>query len=504
MATIPELYRVDYWLYRAEGNANIVFQYIGPHPRFRNTALRLRKANRYDGTGVGAGAGAGSGEGKGGTTFGEDTITMNDLTHESHFASEVIGLLLGQQFVEHLIAVALPPEFLKSLAEAVEPLRPESRRQKGIDLAQSVGFLALDHTRFIKPSPGQSAVAVEIKPKWGFLTKSAFIRKDQDIKRRKCRFCMYQHQKKNTGQQGSISQYCPIDLFSGTELLVQDALDSLVQTPQNNIRLFVDGKQQPVTRDSMIQSLSGPSASTQQQESRRKKTQWMEGNDPLDLEELESATLTEVLAQILIESPLLQRLGRLQLALDSLDVETIHRFYEYLAKQGPSHLPEPTFDEFLETAEAFMDRTDMNAMMTEDQETFEAHNAAGLGFGPEADLEEIPESLQLHYIREFLLSATLKDLSILITIQRDTSTEEPDTSGTTSASRLEVGVNSSEFHENCHRIKVKDEQFVYKITCIDLDPKKMSSVPMYLKKDRTIVSHYLAAVGDKDRSCGAN
>jgi hypothetical protein len=45
----------------------------------------------------------------------------------------------------------------------MEPSRPESRRQKGIDLAQSVGFLALDHTRFIKPSPGQSDIAVEIK-----------------------------------------------------------------------------------------------------------------------------------------------------------------------------------------------------------------------------------------------------------------------------------------------------------------------------------------------------
>ncbi|KAF9151098.1 Inositol-pentakisphosphate 2-kinase [Linnemannia schmuckeri] len=499
MATILELYRVDYWKYRAEGNANIVLQYIGPHSRFRNTVLRLRKADRLND----------SGTGWEGTNSGDDTITMKNLTKESYFATEVIGLLLGQDFVEQLIAVALPPGFLSSLALAMEPSRPESRRQKGIDLAQSVGFLALDHTRFIKPSPGQSDIAVEIKPKWGFLTKSAFLRKDQDIKRRKCRFCMYQHQKIKTGQEGTLSKYCPIDLFSGTELLVQDALDSLVDTPQNNLRLFVNGIQQPVSRESMAQCLSESSTSTSTQpdeQQQRRKSQWIESDNPLDHEKDASGPvrLTEVLTQILVESPLLRRLGRLQQALDSLDVETVHRLYTYLLEHDSAHLPEPTVEEFLETAQAFMDRTDMNAMMTEDQETFETHNAAGLGFEPEDDLEELPESLQLHFIREFLLSATLKDCSILVTIRRDTSSAAVATTASIISSRLEVDEGSPEFHEACHQIKVKEEMFVYKITCIDLDPKKMTSVPMYLKKDRTIVDHYLATVGDREATCGAN
>ncbi|KAG9068558.1 Inositol-pentakisphosphate 2-kinase [Linnemannia hyalina] len=489
MATILELYRVDYWKYRAEGNANIVLQ---------NTVLRLRKANRLDDPGTGLQ----------GTNFGDGTMTMKDLTMESHFATKVIGLLLGQEFVEQLIAVALPPGFLPSLALAMEPSRPESRRQKGIDLAQSVGFLALDHTRFIKPSPGQSDVAIEIKPKWGFLTKSAFLRKDQDIKRRKCRFCMYQYQKIKTGQEGTLSKYCPIDLFSGRELLVQDAVDALVDTPQNNLRLFVDGIQKPVSRESMAQCLSAPSTSAttllhEQQQNR--KPQWMESDDPLGYEEDDSGPvrLTDVLTKILVESPLLRRLGRLQQALDSLDVETVHQLYTYLIEHDSAHLPEPTVEEFLETAEAFMDRTDMNAMMTEDQDTFESHNAAGLGFEPEDDLEELPGPLQLHFIREFLLSATLKDCSILITIQRETATVGVATTANATLSRLEVDAGN-EFHEACHRIKVKEEMFLYKITCIDLDPKKMTSVPMYLKKDRTIVNHYLTTVGDREAACGAN
>ena len=59
------------------------------------------------------------------------------------------------------------------------------------------------------------------------------------------------------------------------------------------------------------------------------------------------------------------------------------------------------------------------------------------------------------------------------------------------------------FKEDIHRIRVKGEDFDYKITCIDLDPKEINSIPMQQQKDRNIVSHYLAAVGDSETSCGA-
>ena len=61
-----------------------------------------------------------------------------------------------------------------------------------------------------------------------------------------------------------------------------------------------------------------------------------------------------------------------------------------------------------------------------------------------------------------------------------------------------------EFREVVRRIEVNGEFYQYKITCIDLDPKKIVSVPMYLKKDRAIVDHYLAVVGDREMSCGSN
>src|SRR5690349_13034552 len=62
--------------------------------------------------------------------------------------------------------------------------------------------------------------------------------------------------------------------------------------------------------------------------------------------------------------------------------------------------------------------------------------------------------------------------------------------------------NNLRFREQCRRITVKGAEFVYKITCIDLDPKMMASMPLYLKKDREIVDHYLATVGDRGLGCG--
>lgn len=222
--------------------------------------------------------------------------------------------------------------------------------------------------------------------------------------------------------------------------MVQDALDSLVDTPQNNLRLFVDGVQHSVSRESMSQcfsELATLTLSQSQEQQQTREPKWMEGDGPLNHDEDDSGPvrLTEVLTQILIESPLLRRLGRLQQALDSLDVETIHRLYTYLLEHDSALLTEPTVEEFLETAEAFMDRTDMNAMMIEDQETFETYNASGLGFEPEDDLNDLPESLKLHFIREFLLSATLKDCSILVTIKRDTPAAAGATTVNTTSSR---------------------------------------------------------------------
>ncbi|KAG0326711.1 Tetraspanin [Dissophora globulifera] len=207
-------------------------------------------------------------------------------------------------------------------------------------------------------------------------------------------------------------------------------------------------------------------------------------------EEPQRIALTDVLTHILIQSPLLRRLKRLQQGLDSLDVHTIHRFYQNLADPTTNTIPQPTLDEFLDTAESFMYRTDLEEAMNNDDEAFRPWSDV-------EDPEDLPSSLKLHFIREFLLSMTLKDCSILITMRRVDHADD-----NSNASLVAVEQEGLMFKENIHRIKVKGEDFDYKITCIDLDPKKITSIPMQQQKDRNIVSHYLAAVGDSETSCG--
>ncbi|KAF9286635.1 Inositol-pentakisphosphate 2-kinase [Mortierella alpina] len=423
MATIAGLYHVEHWQYRAEGNANLVLCYAGPDPRFATTVLRLRKTDRQV-----------DGREEQATINSQQldvtsVISKHDLSKESLFASKVIGLLLGDEFVEQL-------------------------------------------------------------PKWGFLSKSSFIRKEHGIKKRKCRFCMYQHHKLKAGKEQSLSEFCPINLFSTSRLLVQDSLDALVQTPQNNFRLFVNGEQQTVSKEAIVQVMVGSDKEKVRQDNIASR-----GTHP--------TSLVDVLVRVLSESPLLKRLGRLQQALDSLDVETIHQFYDQLADPATSYLPEPTLEEFLNTAEVFLERTDLDAMMQEDQATFEAHNEESIGFGPNDNLDAVPDPLKMHFVREFLLSATLKDCSILITIRRDDQAEEARDTAIQPVIRMDKPGNSDvEFREIVHRIEVNGESYQYKITCIDLDPKKIVSVPMYLKKDRAIVDHYLAVVGEREMACG--
>ena len=205
-----------------------------------------------------------------------------------------------------------------------------------------------------------------------------------------------------------MSEYCPINLFSTDESLVHYALDTLVKTPQNNLRLFVEGSQQDISKDSMKSCLSVDAEPS---------------SNALDL----STTLPDVLARILVESPLLKRLGRLQQGLDSLDIETVHRFYDQLTRLSSSEtIAQPTLDELFSTAETFLERTDMDGMMNQDQESFEAQNASSLGFQEDDDLDDVPEEIKLHFIREYLLSATLKDCSILITVRREDNADETD------------------------------------------------------------------------------
>ncbi|KAF9966681.1 hypothetical protein BGZ65_000301, partial [Modicella reniformis] len=115
----------------------------------------------------------------------------------------------------------------------------------------------------------------------------------------------------------------------------------------------------------------------------------------------------------------------------------------------------------------------MAEMMNQDQETFIMENAASLEFGP-GNLKDIPENIKMHFFREFLLF----DFDHCATSGRlgsDAKCRDVISEAVTTTTTLML--------QGSRRIKVMGVDFIYKLTCIDLDPKKEASVPKYLAKD---------------------
>ncbi|XP_065213484.1 inositol-pentakisphosphate 2-kinase-like [Planococcus citri] len=81
----------------------------------------------------------------------------------------------------------------------------------------------------------RTTFSVEIKPKQAW-TAEPYRRFDV------CAFCMHQYFKLHEHKIESKSRYCPLDLFSGIEERMENALKGLLLTPQNNLKIFKNGE----------------------------------------------------------------------------------------------------------------------------------------------------------------------------------------------------------------------------------------------------------------------
>ncbi|XP_018593033.1 inositol-pentakisphosphate 2-kinase-like [Scleropages formosus] len=157
------------------------------------------------------------------------------------FGKHVMRPLLGENYVHHGEAVKLPLDFVRLLSLKVEPERPESRTDKVMDTLSGWAMCLPNLTQLPDHlSEHRPPLCIEIKPKCGFLPWSRHVTKD--VKLKACRFCMHQHLKISSGKWKRRSQYCPLDLFSGSKQRMFLAIKHLLEEAQNNLKIFKNGE----------------------------------------------------------------------------------------------------------------------------------------------------------------------------------------------------------------------------------------------------------------------
>ncbi|KAJ2460264.1 hypothetical protein GGF42_000950 [Coemansia sp. RSA 2424] len=392
------------WRYKGEGNENMVFSYRGGNADIRGWLLRLSKCDAATSANVSA------------------THKLDDAQRKRAnvaYATSVIGPLLGAEYILAQRLVKLEPEFLRRLQEACEPLRPAHRVHRQIDQMQGVGVLMPNAFRGT-PAGGSASqraqsVTVELKPKWGFMPSLASVSLHSSVKARVCRYCMHQLTKHASQD---ISCFCPLDLFSGDRHRIVRALDCLAQSPQNNLRVFVDDHL-AIDRLGKVSEECVP--------------QW--------------EALRDCIADIVLKEPLFSRLKQCQRMLDSLDIEGILPLYTRAVQSGSLANVQPSTNDWLAAVANYLQRMEDTSLT-------------------------VAEAGDKQAILEFLISTTLKDISVLITLP-----EWP-------ASKVPLEGASLEPQ--------------YAIAVIDSDPKKLTKIPEYHAKDLKIVKHYLKHCPDLD------
>ncbi|XP_011875856.1 PREDICTED: uncharacterized protein LOC105566452 isoform X2 [Vollenhovia emeryi] len=160
------------------------------------------------------------------------------VQREVGYARNVVSCFLGS-YVQIPEIVRYDTADIAKLSNAVRPLRPEERRHKEITDTYATKFsdytfldlqLELDETVF----RSRSTFCVEIKPKQGYLPEA-------EQRFPGCPYCLNQYAKLRRKSIAARSNYCPFDLFSGVETRMKAAIEELLKSPQNNLKIFKDG-----------------------------------------------------------------------------------------------------------------------------------------------------------------------------------------------------------------------------------------------------------------------
>ncbi|CAJ1972470.1 unnamed protein product [Sphenostylis stenocarpa] len=439
-----------HWVYRGEGAVNLVLAYTGSSPSFIGKVIRIRKApkNGLQSNGV--------------SVRNSIALTPHELViwKDAHqlisssdkdiadqlYVEHVMKPLLGSNFVDAgvfmlnafdaFMLVLVTRHFLELVEKNVTCYRPVWRVDAArVDTHCDFGLLMSDHSLFahaeissISSSQGPSpCLSIEIKPKCGFLPMSRFISKGNAIKRRITRFEMHQTLKLLQGEISQLSDYNPLDLFSGSKERIQKAVKSLFSTPQNNFRVFFNGSL-------ILGGLGGVAKNTDVCIAKKFEDELksvIQADDGLYTE-----YLFTLVTEALQNSGVLDKLLEVQ-KLDNIDIEgVIHAYYDITSQQCMV----------------------CKALSEEQAKTYASLHSASFD-----------ESLRI--VKDYLIAATAKDCSLMLCFRPK---NEED-------SRL--------VYNNVY-LESTNQAFDFKVYFIDLDLKRLSKVEDYYELDKKIVSSY--------------
>ncbi|KAF8559733.1 hypothetical protein OG21DRAFT_1430813 [Imleria badia] len=397
------------WAYLAEGGSTVVFSYTGPvHPSFTGKILRLRKTSL--------------------NAVSHDTTIDEEDDPVITFQNTVIAALVPSRFLPDLEVVLLDATWLAALEALRDGDRPAERRANGqIDKARQKGILATDLIG------GADILAIEIKPKWGFLPNSAHLSQETaEIKTSTCRFCMHTRFKFKDGD--LPTQFCPLDLYSKDEARIRKAIRDLwngwLQSDGtlNNMRVFVSGK---MIRPSEVRTVAIDfSIHIHFRQSYSSLEEFLAGT------EVHEALATALFP--LLRTPALGTILDLQRSLDALDIEGLIKLHAMAcpntkdlgAARGNPSLEE--LQDFVATYRSVYCALDHFKLSPENTDT---------------------------YLIAYLLSASFKDCSVIFRIH------ESDVSGTPSV------------------------DFPHAVSIIDLDLKGVERFEQWADLDSRIVEY---------------
>ncbi|PRP81985.1 hypothetical protein PROFUN_10479 [Planoprotostelium fungivorum] len=302
--------------------------------------------------------------------------------------------------------------------------RPQHRRKDPLD-SSAIALLMPDLT-YCPPeitSRGEEnnpVFAVEIKPKWGDLPVSHYHTKEETP--RACKYCMQQHMKFHHGEIEAISGYCPLDLFSQEPDRIRAAISSLIAQPQNNLKIFCG-------RDLLLAGALGGGDSTVSGEGMKLLDRYF----TVDEGEGKLHHLKELIVQLLYHSDILQNLKRVQ-NLDRIGpaaAETIHNLLQE-RREG-------------------------------------------------VDSDDLAEKEQK--LRDFMVAATAKDCSIMLTIFP-----------------IRAGGEEVPSPFKTLRLDGSPHAFVCRTSIVDFDPKSSENLANWRRQETDIIRFFIDSGSNK--RCG--